>query len=695
MTLSTPTAASADELLRALAGPDATFREHQREAIEDLVVGRRRVLCVQRTGWGKSGVYFIATAMLRAAGEGPTLLISPLLALMRNQIDAAERLGLRAHTVNSTNRDDWDAVRSMIERDEVDLLLISPERLNNRQFRDTMLPLFARRVGLLVVDEAHCVSDWGHDFRPDYRRIRDALEQLRPGAAVLCTTATANDRVVADVIEQLGAGGDASELRTYRGELARSSLRLEVVALPSQAERLAWLARWLPELPGSGIVYCLTKRDTESVAAWLAGRGISALAYSGEVDDADRIEVERRLLSNDVKAVVATSALGMGYDKPDLGFVVHYQAPGSAIAYYQQVGRAGRALAQAHAVLLRGVEDRDIQDYFIASAFPPREKAEAVVELIASAEQPVRLGELSAAVNLGQARLTAMLKVLDVEGAVAQDGSGWVRTHEHWSYDARRYQAVTALRRREQDAMERYGMGDACLMRALQLELDDPLAGDCGRCAACTEPRFAEPLERGVVVEAQEHLRSRPLELEPRKRWPPMAGAGAKAIKVDRQLRPGRALARSGDGGWDPLVRSGRFGGSGRFADELVTACVRVIDQWGPEPFPEWVCAVPSLRQPVLVPDLGQRLAGALGLPFLDLLTRMGDGPPQREMENSSQQAANVRGQFGLVGPPPSSPGLLVDDLWFSGWTLATIGVLLRENGAGPVHPLVLSLAGR
>ncbi|MEA2468083.1 MAG: ATP-dependent helicase RecQ, partial [Thermoleophilaceae bacterium] len=529
----TPAAASAEDLLRALAGPEATFREHQREAIDDLVVGRRRVLCVQRTGWGKSAVYFIATAMLRAAGEGPTLLISPLLALMRNQIDAAERLGLRAHTVNSTNRDDWDAVRDLIERVEVDLLLISPERLNNRRFRDTMLPLFARRVGLLVVDEAHCVSDWGHDFRPDYRRIRDALEQLRDGAAVLCTTATANDRVVADVIEQLGAGGsDASELRTYRGELARSSLRLEVVTLPSQAERLAWLARWLPEMPGSGIVYCLTKRDTESVAAWLNGRGVSALAYSGEVDDAARVEVERRLLANDVKAVVATSALGMGYDKPDLGFVVHYQAPGSAIAYYQQVGRAGRALEEAHAVLLRGVEDRDIQDYFIASAFPAREKAEAVVELIASAERPVKLGELSAAVNLGQARMTAMLKVLDVEGAVTQDGSGWVRTGEHWAYDARRYQAVTDLRRREQDAMERYGLGSDCLMRALQVELDDPLAGDCGRCAACTQARFAAPLDRAVVVEAQEHLRSRPLELEPRKRWPPMAGAAAKAIRV-------------------------------------------------------------------------------------------------------------------------------------------------------------------
>src|SRR3954449_6308948 len=375
-------------LLRDLAGPGAEFRDDQLEAITDLVAERRRVLCVQRTGWGKSAVYFLATALLRREGAGPTVLISPLLALMRNQIQAAQRLGIRAVTVNSTNRDDWAAVRDRLDADDVDLLLISPERLNNRQFRETMLPPFAERVGLLVIDEAHCVSDWGHDFRPDYRRIREALERLRPDAAVLCTTATANDRVVADVVEQLSAGG--GELRTYRGELARSSLRLEVVNLPSQAERLAWLARWLPEFPGSGIVYCLTKRDTESVAEWLKGKGISAIAYSGETDDAARIEAERLLLANEVKAVVATSALGMGYDKPDLGFVVHYQAPSSAIAYYQQVGRAGRALDEAHAVLLRGLEDRDIQDYFIATAFPPREKAEAVVELIANAERPVR-----------------------------------------------------------------------------------------------------------------------------------------------------------------------------------------------------------------------------------------------------------------------------------------------------------------
>ena len=413
--------ARATELLRELAGPEAVFREHQLEAIRDLVDDRARVLCVQRTGWGKSAVYFIATALLRERDAGPTLIVSPLLALMRNQIAAAQRLGIRAHTVNSTNREAWSEIASLLDDDAVDLLLISPERLNNPQFREQMLPVFAKRVGLLVVDEAHCISDWGHDFRPDYRRIADMLERLPAGVGVLCTTATANDRVVADIEEQLRTGHAGAQLVAYRGPLGRSSLRLEVVELPGQAERLAWLATWLPTLPGSGIVYTLTKRDAEQVAAWLNGRGIAAEAYTGEIDTDRRIAVEDRLLANDCKCVVATSALGMGYDKPDLGFVVHYQAPGSVIAYYQQVGRAGRAIDEAEVVLLRGREDRRIQDFFIEQAFPRRDVVDTVLAYLDFAgDAGATTPELTAQVNLGRGRVEAMLKVLDVEGAVAR-----------------------------------------------------------------------------------------------------------------------------------------------------------------------------------------------------------------------------------------------------------------------------------
>jgi ATP-dependent DNA helicase RecQ len=680
----------AAELLGALAGPGAGFRPHQLEAVRDLVDERGRVLCVQRTGWGKSAVYFLATALLREQGAGPALIVSPLLALMRNQIAAAERLGIRAHTVNSTNRDAWEEVRGLLADDAIDLLLISPERLNNPQFRDAMLPLFAERVGLLVVDEAHCISDWGHDFRPDYRRLAEMLERLPGGVAVLATTATANDRVVADVEAQLRAGHVAAPLRTYRGPLGRSSLRLEVVELPGQAERLAWLATWLPQLDGSGIVYTLTKRDADMVAEWLIGHGIAAEAYSGEVETARRVDVEERLLGNELKAVVATSALGMGYDKPDLGFVVHYQAPGSVISYYQQVGRAGRAVEHADVVLLRGREDRRIQDFFIEQAFPPRELVERVLEALdAAGEEGLSLPALTGVVNLGRGRIEAMLKVLDVEGAVSRSGSRWVRRPgADWGYDGDRYAAVTALRRREQEAMAAFGADGRCLMRALQEELDDPEPGDCGRCAVCAGPRFDGALDPALVRDAALHLRSRPLVLEVKKMAPGEDGSMRK-LPDDVRAEEGRALGRLGDGGWDPLVQAGRR--AGRFDDELVEAAAAAVRSWGAPA--AWVAAVPSLRSGELVPDFAARLAAALGLRFAPVLERTGDGPPQREMANSAQQVANVRGQFAVRGELPAGPCLLVDDVRFSGWTLAMVAGQLRRRGAPAVYPLALTTA--
>src|SRR4051794_32908866 len=563
-----------EDLLARLAGPEARFREHQREAVSDLVDDRARVLCVQRTGWGKSAVYFLATSMLRERGAGPALIVSPLLALMRNQIAAAEKLGIRAHTVNSTNRDAWSEVTGLLEEDAVDLLLISPERLNNPQFRSSMLPLFASRVGLLVVDEAHCISDWGHDFRPDYRRIQDMLTALPSGVAALCTTANANDRVVADITDQW-ALGQAGALRTYRGPLSRSSLRLEVVELPAPADRLAWLATHLPELPGSGIVYTLTKRDADLVAEFLNARGIPAEAYSGEVDTDSRVVTEERLLRNDLKAVVATSALGMGYDKPDLGFVVHYQAPGSVIAYYQQVGRAGRAIERADVVLLRGAEDRRIQDFFIEQAFPPQELVERVLHALNGG---ATTNELMGAVNLGKGRLEAMLKVLDVEGAVAREGTRWVRVHSDWEYDGERYANVTALRRREQAAMAAFGADGRCLMRALQEELDDPDPADCGRCSACTAPRYDAPLDPDLVREATLLLRWRPLVLDVKKMALSEDGPMRK-LPEDVRSEEGRALARLGDGGWDPAVQAGLR--AERFGDELVAAAAEALRQWG------------------------------------------------------------------------------------------------------------------
>jgi len=684
------TATPALDLLRRLTGRlDAEFRDGQLEAITQIVERRGRVLCVQRTGWGKSAVYFVATAMLREAGQGagPTILVSPLIALMRNQLEAAAALGIHAATVNSSNREDWAETFERIDAGEVDLLLLSPERLANPQFRANVLPELVKTSGLLVIDEAHCISDWGHDFRPDYRRIAGLVGRLPETAAVLCTTATANDRVIADVEEQLGAGED---LITIRGTLDRPSLRLEVCDMPTQAERMAWLATYVPQLPGSGIVYCLTVRDTLNVTNWLDSQGIECEAYSGKVESDERIEIERKLLANEVKCVVATSALGMGYDKPDLGFVVHFQGPGSPIAYYQQVGRAGRGLAEADAVLLRGAEDRDVQDFFIKSAFPPPELVATAMGMFEAADRPLSVGALMNEINLGKGRMELMLKQLEVEGALNKVRGGWERSRREWVYDEERIRAVTAARRAEQKAMEAYGRDGRCLMQALREELDDPGAEPCGRCALCTEPKFAGELDRKLSLRAIAMLRERPIEIEPRRSTPTAVG-GFKKVPREEQLEPGRALCLLNDAGWGRLVAQGKFEDE-HFSDDLVEAAAALYESWKPEPRPTWVTAVPSLRHPELVPNFAERLAKAIGLPYAAAVKVAKKTRPQNQMENSRQQFLNVQGAFA-VDREACLPGsvLLVDDTVDSKWTLSEGGRELRRAGVVSVVPLVLA----
>jgi len=674
-------------LLRRMLGTEATFRPGQLEAVRALYEERRRVLVVQRTGWGKSAVYLIATRLLREDGLGPTLLVSPLLALMRNQIDMAWRIGVQAATINSANKADWEGITEEIRRDAVDLLLISPERLNNPEFRDEVLPDVVRSTGLLVVDEAHCISDWGHDFRPDYRRIARVLDLLPRGVPVLCTTATANDRVVDDVVAQLGR-----DITVLRGTLDRESLVLSRAPASSPGERMAWLVERLPELPGTGIVYCLTIADTVRLADWLESNGVTAHAYSGQTDADLRERIERDLLENRVKVVVATSALGMGFDKPDLGFVIHFQSPGSAIAYYQQVGRAGRALDRSDGVLLQGGEDEQIQDYFITTAFPPREQAERVIALLEEAATPLSVSAILAEVNVRKSRLEAMLKILEVEGAVQRAGRGWQRTLAPWSYDEERVERVTAARRLEQQAMRDYGSTAGCLMQFLRDQLDDPDASPCGRCMNCTGTPLELRPDRALVAAAQSFLRSRELSVQPRRLWPSAFGDRTGRIPAELQAETGRALSVYNDGGWGALVRAGKHA-DGRFSEELIAASVRVIGRWNPQPSPTWATCVPSRDHPELVPAFARSVAAELGIEFRPVVAKVRDNRPQKEMENSAQQAGNVLGAFEVRGSVPDGPVLLIDDIIDSRWTITVIGTLLREAGSGPVHPFVLAEA--
>ena len=693
-TVTTDLRPRAEQLLRRLAGESAVLRDDQWAAIEALVVHRRRALVVQRTGWGKSAVYFIAASLLRSAGLGPTVIMSPLLALMRNQVAAAERAGVRAATINSGNVTEWDEVHARVNAGELDVLLVSPERLNNPDFREQVLPSLAADAGLVVVDEAHCVSDWGHDFRPDYRRIRTLLGELPEGVPVLATTATANDRVVADVASQLGVGG--GDTLVLRGGLDRQSLHLSVVQVDGSQRRAAWLAQHLGELPGSGIIYTLTVAQAEELAGHLNEQGHAVAAYTGRTDAGERESLEADLLSNRVKALVATSALGMGFDKPDLGFVVHLGAPASPIAYYQQVGRAGRASQRAEVVLLPGREDRDIWAYFASLAFPPEPVVRSVLAALGETNKSLSTAALEPMVELGRSRLEMVLKVLDVDGAVQRVRGGWQSTGASWDYDGERYAHLATARAAEQQAMLDYQHTTLCRMEFLRRQLDDPELGaeatPCGRCDNCCGPQWSIEVDTQAHDAARTRLDRPGVDLAPRKLWPTgMVKLGVELSgKIADGPEPGKALGRLTDLGWGQRLRPLLHGDDAEVPEEVVRACVQVLASWKWAHRPVAVLGLASLRHPRLIDSLTERLAEIGQLKHLGTLSyRDGHLPP-----SAANSAHRVAGLWDAWTPPDltdvAGPVLLVDDLLDTGWTMTMAARTLRGAGATAVLPLTL-----
>jgi ATP-dependent DNA helicase RecQ len=682
----------AEERLRALAGEHARLRDDQWTAIKALVMERSRVLVVQRTGWGKSAVYFVATALLRELGEGPTVIVSPLLALMRNQIAAAERAGINAVTINSANPEDWEQIYNQVAEGTVDVLLVSPERLNNPDFRDQVLPELAESAGLIVVDEAHCISDWGHDFRPDYRRLRTLFEELPEGVPILATTATANARVTRDVAEQMG-----EETLVLRGALERESLHLGVVRLRGAEQRLAWLAQTLHELPGSGIIYTLTVAAAQEIAAYLREQGHEVVAYSGQTEQAERLAAEQALLDNKIKALVATSALGMGYDKPDLGFVIHMGAPPSPVAYYQQVGRAGRGVERAEVILLPGAEDREIWAYFASLAFPP----EPVVRTVLAALEEggvLSTAALENRVDLSRSRLETMLKVLDVDGAVHRVKGGWEATGEPWGYDADRYARVAAEREAEQKAMLDYLDTTGCREEFLRHRLDDDAAKPCGRCDNCTGVHRSPEVEAQAVERAAERLQRPGVEIEARKQWPTGLTDLKGRIKPELGAEPGRVLGRLTDIGWGNRLRGLLADGApdGPVPDDVFAAVIKVLSSWEWSQRPISVVAMPSGSRPQLVRSLAERLAQVGRLSYLgDLGYR--SGRPGRQF-NSAQRVQAIRSTLampaalGAAVAAAGGPVLLVDDRVDTGWTMTLGAAMLRHAGAPAVLPLALAV---
>lgn len=684
-------------LRRAVNDPSIDFREGQWESIDNLVNRGKRLLVIQRTGWGKSSVYFISAKALRNEGKGLTIIISPLLALMRNQIESAQRLGVNAVSINSTNYKDWEEVKKSVVEDNVDALLISPERLSNEDFMSNVLQPIADKIGLFVVDEAHCISDWGHDFRPDYRRIIRILQFLPQGLPVLGTTATANQRVCKDIQRQLG------DIDIYRGQLTRESLVLQNIVLKDQASRLAWLRENIMRIPGSGIVYTLTKRDAHIVTDWLNESNIEAAYYysgakeeSFEDSNEYRQYVEDALYNNELKVLVATSALGMGYDKPDLGFVIHYQAPSSIISYYQQVGRAGRAIDTAFGILLSGSEDEDIHEYFRESAFPPEKRVNQILIEIENHGE-LSVPELTTKLNLRKGQIEQVLKYLQVEdmSPVIKVGSKWRRTAVEFKMDSEKIKRLTMQRVKEWGEVKEYLGYSGCLMNFLQDALDDSPEKKCGRCYNCnSKSGFSTEVSLESGIAASLFLKHSEFEIKLRIRIDSdsLSKYDIKGnIPPDLRAEKGMSLSRWGDAGWGKIVAQDKL--LNHFRDELVDAFAQMINErWNPQPRPTWVTCIPSLRRPELVPSFAKRLAKKLGIPFYDTITKVEETPPQKQQENSYFQAKNLDGVFKINDNLQNGePVLLIDDVIDSGWTLTIASILLKRAGCAEVYPATLT----
>jgi len=669
-------------VLERLAAVGAVPRSDQVEAVHAIIQPSARVLVVQATGWGKSAVYWAATSALRATGAGPTLVVSPLLALMRDQVAAAQRAGLRAATVNSTNLDEWNQIFDALDRDQLDVLLVSPERLGNPRFAARLDELMAR-VGLVVIDEAHCISDWGFDFRPDYQRLARALLST-PTASVLATTATANQRVTTDVEQQLGAS-----TVTFRGTLARTSLRLSVVPGLAPLVRYAWVADALDTIAGSGIIYVLTVAEANRLAGFLQSCGHQVVAYTGQMEPEARVEVEELLRDNRVKAVVATSALGMGYDKPDLGFCIHVGSPATPVAYYQQVGRAGRAVEHAEAVLLSSQSDERIWDYFATASIPnPDDAAKAIGAL---ENGPRSLVELESLTGVRRGRLEALLKILAVGGIVAKDGTTWAATGVPYVHDTAKWDALATTRRAEADLMRRYAHGQGCLMAYLQEALDDPDPAACGRCSVCTgavpAPGAQPSAER--LEAARSHLRGTDVIIEPRKLWPQGVGRSGRINGPGE----GRAIAFADDPAWADELLALQRTGYGDIPTELLAGAIETLRRWSNE----WASrpvAVTAAPAPTAEIDanraLAQHVAGVGGLPYLDLFTWQGHQAPTDS--SSAPVVAHLEQAVRLDRSVqvPNGPILLCATTMRSGWTLTVCAALLFEAGCTTTLPLVI-----
>lgn len=677
------------EILKCLYGPTAEFRDGQYEAIEATLTNKRS-LVVQRTGWGKSLVYFICTKILRERKAGVTLVISPLLALMDNQIEAAQKVNLKCDVLNSTVKERKSEIIQNLVDGTLDLVLITPETLFTADIKNKIVD-GEIKIGLMVIDEAHCISDWGHDFRLKYMRLKNVIQYLPANVPLLATTATANDRVVNDLKKQLGG-----DVFVSRGPLSRESLSIQILNIQNKIDRYAWILENINKLPGSGIIYCLTQRDCDYLSNFLNEKGICAVPYYSS----DNIDATTNLLAfskNEVKVIVSTIKLGMGYDKGDIAFVIHFQMPANIVSYYQQIGRAGRNIGRAYTFLMYGTEDEEILNYFIRTAFPAQDDMRAVFDSINESDNGLKEAEIKAAINLREKKIDKALMFLENDGLIRFDiaDKKYYATGKPFFYDGTHYNEVTQMRYKEMNQLKELIRTNQCYSKFVVNSLDDYTADACGKCKnCCPENSFPETVSDASREIAAQYMERLIMPIEPRKKWITCSipNLGNSFIKIEETKvfnKEGICLAKYGDAGYGELVKRDKYHGD-KFCDELIGKSSKVLKTLIDTNGIKYITNVPSLRSN-MVETFTKRLAERCGLEYISVLGKKA-APQQKEMENSAHQLANAYESFFVIdGSNIPDKVILVDDIVDSKWTFTVCGYRLMEQGCKEVYPFALA----
>jgi len=643
------------------------FYDEQWEAIQKLLKGER-VLMIQKTGFGKSLVFqFTATQL-----PGVSIVFSPLIALMRDQVNKLSKLGIPAAYINHTlTPEEKEDVLTKAQAGYYKIIYIAPERMEDIRSMNVIQRL---NPSMVVVDEAHCISVWGHDFRPNYRRIVNLIEFLPADRPVLACTATATEQVQSDIEKQIGKG-----ITVQRGGLLRPNFHLNVIHAQSQEAKLIHIAGLVKKLPGSGIIYCGTKVETETYANWLRYKGIDAVYYNAGLDNDSRVMIEHALMENKHKCIVATNALGMGLDKPDVRFIIHTQIPQSPLHYYQEIGRAGRDGETTYIILYYNPEDEELPKAFIKGGRPSAYDYNKVIDALK--ESPLGLHGVIKAVNLKQTAVSVILNDLIDQGIIISYTQGRKKVYEYkygaGELNTEPFEQLRSIKTGEFEKMKEYVQTRKCRMNFLQNYLGDNSSEKCMKCDN----------DRGMKIEARE------------------TDSGLKEVEAFREtffpilevetktgiMTNGVAASYYGVTNVGSAIHRSKYENGGDFPDFLLRLSLKAFrKRFGNRRF-DLVLFVPPTESGDLVKNLAKKIANTLNFKLSEGLKKTRQTQPQKIFESAITKKDNVKDAFYIDENVTNKDILIIDDIFDSGTTIKEIGRILKAAGANSVAPLTIA----